>query len=140
MSPDEIRIKLIVLATNSEGAPEFYRCTMKVLQEQYDNGDHYDLAKEEAASEGYKEPMIAFDENDQAATQFQALVKFVDADIAMPAVVTEIPPYASEMGEAANRYHASFRYAHPLPAQWRWSEVWEVMHAAKLAEPRTPQG
>lgn len=37
------------------------------------------------------------------------------------------PSYTSEMGEAANAYHAQFRYAHPLPAQWRWSEVFEEM-------------
>lgn len=39
--------------------------------------------------------------------------------------------YTSKMGAAANLYHASFSHAHPLPAQWQWSEVWKVMNAAE---------
>jgi len=37
------------------------------------------------------------------------------------------PEYTQEMGDAANRYHDSFKYAHPLPAQWRWSELFNAM-------------
>lgn len=39
--------------------------------------------------------------------------------------------YVTEMGEAAEDYHKSFKYAHPLPAQWRWHAVWERMKAAQ---------
>ncbi|RUF51811.1 hypothetical protein IPC1130_31450 [Pseudomonas aeruginosa] len=38
--------------------------------------------------------------------------------------------YTLEMGEAGAQYHAKFKHAHPLPAQWRWHEVWEAMTAA----------
>lgn len=39
--------------------------------------------------------------------------------------------YTAAVGEAGERYHAQFAYAHPLPATWRWSELWDVMIAAK---------
>lgn len=38
--------------------------------------------------------------------------------------------YTSAMGEAAEKYHGSFKYAHPLPAQWRWEDVWAAMSRA----------
>jgi len=44
-----------------------------------------------------------------------------------------LPQYTWEMGEAANRYHAQFKMAHPLPAQWRWHELWGTMLAAAPA-------
>lgn len=69
--------KVIVLCTNANGAPEFHSCTPAVTQEQYDNGDHYDLAKENAEDNGYQEPMIAFDTSDQAAKQLQELADWV---------------------------------------------------------------
>lgn len=61
--------KVFVLCINSEGAPEFHTCTPAVTQEQMAQGEHYALAKENAADNGYEEPMIAFDENDTAAKQ-----------------------------------------------------------------------
>ena len=69
--------KVIVLCTNAEGAPEFHSCTPEVTQEQYDNGEHYDLAKENAEDNGYEEPMVAFDENDPAAKQLLKLADWV---------------------------------------------------------------
>lgn len=38
--------------------------------------------------------------------------------------------YTSEMGEAAQSYLDSFPYAHKLPAQFRWADLWNVMHNA----------
>lgn len=35
--------------------------------------------------------------------------------------------YVAEMGDAAEKYHASFPLAHPLPARWRWQELWDRM-------------
>ncbi len=74
-----ITIKVIVLCTNSEGSPEFFTREIQCTQAQYDNGDHYDIAKEAAKSEeGYEEPMMAFDEKDWAARQLNAeLVEFL---------------------------------------------------------------
>jgi hypothetical protein len=54
---------------NSEGAPEFHTCSPEVTQDQLDAGRHYYLAKENAADNGYSEPMIAFDATDPAARQ-----------------------------------------------------------------------
>ncbi|MEY2152254.1 hypothetical protein AB7849_15220 [Rhodanobacter sp. 115] len=51
--------------------------------------------------------------------------------LASTPLFTRADEYTSEMGAAANLYHASFSRAHPLPAQWRWSEVWKVMKAAE---------
>lgn len=77
MSPDTFPIKMVVLATNSEGSPEFHTCSVEVTQEQYDNGDHYDLAKENADFNGYEEPMIAFDERDVAARQLGEILAWI---------------------------------------------------------------
>lgn len=69
--------KVIVLCTNSEGAPEFYTCAPEVTQAQIDNGEHYDLAKENAEHNGYTGPMLAFDVSDPAAKQFESLLSWV---------------------------------------------------------------
>lgn len=62
-----------VLCLNSEGSPEFHICTLEITHQQLANGDHYDLAKADAADQGYTQPMIAFDENDEAAAQWPAI-------------------------------------------------------------------
>jgi hypothetical protein len=62
-------VKVAVLCHNSNGVPEFHTCTPEVTQEQIDNGEHYDLAKENAANNGYEEPMLAFDAKDVAGRQ-----------------------------------------------------------------------
>ena len=38
--------------------------------------------------------------------------------------------YTSAIGVAGEAYMDSFKYAHPLPVQFRWRELWEVMYAA----------
>lgn len=38
-----------------------------------------------------------------------------------------VPEYCEAIGEAGNRYHERFKYAHPLPVTWRWEELWNVM-------------
>lgn len=73
-----ITIKVIVLCTNAEGSPEFSTREIQCTQAQYDNGDHYDMAKEAAEDDGYESPMMAFDENDSAARQLNdTLVEFL---------------------------------------------------------------
>jgi len=62
-----------VLCLNSEGSPEFHVSTLAITHRQLVNGDHYDLAKADAAKYGYEPPMIAFDENDEAASQWAVL-------------------------------------------------------------------
>lgn len=57
--------KLIVAATNANGEPDFFFCKVRCTGEQYDNGEHYDKAKDAAEDEGY-EAYLAIDENDPA--------------------------------------------------------------------------
>lgn len=66
---DLIYPKVIVLATNSEGAPEFYMISVGVTHQEMLEGKHYELAKENAGFNCYEEPMIAFDATDPAARQ-----------------------------------------------------------------------
>ncbi len=69
--------KLVVLCTNSEGAPEFHTCSPQVTQEQIDTGEHYTLAKENAEYNGYIGPMIAFDKTDPAAKQLGEILAWL---------------------------------------------------------------
>ena len=64
-------VRVLVLGTTGEGS-EFYGATVDVTQEQYDEGEHYELAKELAREQSFEEPMMAFDENDVAAKQLGA--------------------------------------------------------------------
>jgi hypothetical protein len=77
MSAQTSPVKVVVLATNSEGSPEFCTCTVNVTSAQYDEGEHYDLAKEKAEAEGYEAPMIAFDARDQAARQLGEVLAWI---------------------------------------------------------------
>lgn len=58
---------------------------------------------------------------------------FEDVGTAMDVAASAATRYTSEMGEAAEDYHKSFKFAHPLPAQWRWHEVWARMQQAQQA-------
>lgn len=41
--------------------------------------------------------------------------------------------YTSAMGEAAQAYMDSFPFAHKLPAQFRWADLWTAMYGASHA-------
>jgi hypothetical protein len=43
--------------------------------------------------------------------------------------------YTQAMGVAAEAYFASFKSAHPLPTQFRWSKVYEAMTCAAAPQP-----
>lgn len=73
------RVKVIVLCINANGVPEFHTCTPEVTPEQVANGEHYDLAKENASFNGYENPMIAFDAKDQAARQLGEVQAWVQS-------------------------------------------------------------
>lgn len=50
-------------------------------------------------------------------------------------VIARFPAYTQYMGIAAQNYFDSFKYAHSLPAQFAWREVWNAMiDAASLPE------
>lgn len=54
-----------VVGHNANGEPDVFMTEVVCSQEQFDNGEHYDLAKEQAVAEDF-DPSIAFDPNDEA--------------------------------------------------------------------------
>lgn len=71
-APEETRQpKVVVLCSNSEGAPEFHTCRPEVTSAQIEAGEHYELAKENAEFNSYSGPMLAFDALDPAAKQLE---------------------------------------------------------------------
>lgn len=77
MSQEKRFIKVIVLCTNSSGEQEFHTCTPEVTVAQAEGGEHYNLAKENAADNGYVEPMIAFDASEPAAKQLGEVLAWI---------------------------------------------------------------
>ncbi|MFM0085056.1 hypothetical protein P0D72_40330 [Paraburkholderia sediminicola] len=74
------RIRMAVLAANAHGAPDFYLAFVAVTNEQYNIGDHYDLARAHAEVEGYQYPTIAFDQNDAAALALRQVHAFMNGE------------------------------------------------------------
>jgi len=59
-----MQIRCIVACRNASGTPDFYPCTVEVSQEQYDLGEHYDLAEKQAAEAGYDGITLTYDEHE----------------------------------------------------------------------------
>jgi hypothetical protein len=60
-----MKINCVVACLNASGTPDFCPVRVKCQQEQYDNGDHYDAAREAASRLSYETgECIVFDEND----------------------------------------------------------------------------
>ncbi|MFM0369071.1 hypothetical protein [Paraburkholderia aspalathi] len=74
------RIRMAVLAATTQGAPDFYLAFVAVTNEQYNIGDHYDLARAHAEDEGYQYPMIAFDQNDAASLALRHVDAFMNGE------------------------------------------------------------
>lgn len=70
-------IKVVVLCVNSEGQPEFYPCLLEVTSEEVSEGKHLELAKEDAALNGYGGPMIAFDNTSPAGVQLGEILAWL---------------------------------------------------------------
>ena len=69
-----MKIKCVVACTNAQGDPDLFSCVVECSKEQYDNGDHYDMAKDLARDDDYEGPdMVAFDENDGPDWLFRQL-------------------------------------------------------------------
>jgi hypothetical protein len=60
-----------VVAGNGFNGPDFFFCIIACSSEQYENGEHYDRAKQEAREHGYEGEMVAFDEIDGPAGLFE---------------------------------------------------------------------
>lgn len=70
MTSKNLQITTVVLCHSASGSPCFFvhKVDINSLQ-QLTNGDHLDQATEAASAALYQAPMIAFDQNDQAASQ-----------------------------------------------------------------------
>lgn len=56
--------KVVVAAVNAAGSPDFFFCKVNCLPADYNEGIHYEIAKQAAKENGYEKPMVAFDELD----------------------------------------------------------------------------
>lgn len=63
-------IKCVVACTNANGGPDLYFVKVKCKQSEYDEGEHYEMAKESAKLEGYEGPFVVFDEIDGPTALF----------------------------------------------------------------------
>jgi hypothetical protein len=84
-------IRCIVAAVDSNGSPDFYFVKVSATQEQYDNGDHYDRAKEAAEDNGY-EPRLAYDEHDAAGRAMLAQFEWDTASTVTVGEEGEVAP------------------------------------------------
>lgn len=63
LNSGELCLKMMVSVEDSNGEPDIFFCKMKCTKGQYNDGFHYDAAKNLAEEEGY-ESHLAYDEND----------------------------------------------------------------------------
>lgn len=83
-------MKMIVLGRNAQGEPEFHSCDVEAGQEAIDNGDHYNLAKENAEYNGFEGTFMAFDENDVAAKQLPELAEWMSGKPILNAITKSV--------------------------------------------------
>lgn len=75
------RIRMAVVGTNANGAPDLYLTFVEATDLQYNEGLHYDAAIDRAEDEGYRAPMIAFDQNDAASRTLRDAVAFMEGTV-----------------------------------------------------------
>lgn len=71
-----MHIKMVVVGTNSNGAADFFPCTVNIAQRYYLEGEHYILAQVEANKYGFAGDTIPCDENDPLFKPFANSVKW----------------------------------------------------------------
>ncbi|MGF6963084.1 hypothetical protein OKW43_000089 [Paraburkholderia sp. WC7.3g] len=74
------RIRMAVLTINAEGSPDLSLTFVEPTDLQYNEGKHYDMALARAKDEGYRAPMIAFEQNDAAADVLRHAAEFMEGD------------------------------------------------------------
>lgn len=92
-------IKVAVIASDSWGTPTFLMSEHVVTEEEYDNGEHYERAKEEAGEMEYEGPMSAFDSRDFASRQIGQLLAFFGRERQIPVDSPEIKAESSASAE-----------------------------------------
>ena len=56
-----INMTVAVACLNAAGCSDFFVTQVNVSQEQYEEGIHYDVAKEKAEENGYEGPFVCYD-------------------------------------------------------------------------------
>lgn len=59
-----MNIKCVVTCLNASGVPDLHPVLVTCTQEQYDEGEHYEHAKDNATLDGYENCGLVYDEND----------------------------------------------------------------------------
>ncbi|PZR44937.1 hypothetical protein [Paraburkholderia fungorum] len=75
------RIRMAVVGTNANGTPDLYLTFVEATDLQYNEGQHYDMAIARAEDEGYRAPMIAFDQNDAASRMLRDAIAFMEGTV-----------------------------------------------------------
>lgn len=57
---------VVAACSDSNGSPVMLVYKVEVTEEQYDLGEHYDMATAMADNEGYEGPFVCFDESEQS--------------------------------------------------------------------------
>ena len=73
-------IRCIVAVNNSAGEPDLFFVKVRCSEEEYNNGDHYDAAKNYFDDEGFV-PKIVFDENDPGGRAMLSLFAWDTASV-----------------------------------------------------------
>ncbi len=60
----DLVINCVVACHNASGEPDFFFCRIGCMQEQYDEGEHYEAARCQAQLQGYEGDFVVYDEND----------------------------------------------------------------------------
>ena len=58
------QIKVVLACTDSQGSPSLILTSVKISENQYQIGDHYELAKSKALNFGFQPPFVLFDEQE----------------------------------------------------------------------------
>lgn len=69
-----MQVKCVIAATSASGSPDFGFCIVEVTKKQYDEGLHYETAKQWAADHDYEKPFVVFDMNDGPSFLFERFV------------------------------------------------------------------
>jgi hypothetical protein len=89
MKPKTITIRCVVAGLNSNGSPDFYFVRVRLTEEEYNEGAHYEAAKNDAEENGY-EAYLAYDERDVAGAKLIDLFDWKTAGLVDVDPVREI--------------------------------------------------
>lgn len=132
-------LKMVVLCQNASGKREFHSCTVSVTEAEYQNGDHYRKAEENAEYNGYA-PVLSFDQKDPAFHQMLSLGNWIigsEAEQIISVKMADIVGDYDRPGEVPEwqwvEKHAS--YQHCKNAE---SGIWEFILNLNMSHPDVP--